>query len=87
MKLKITQKHIKNGKRANFNYCPIALALKEKTHKRVGVGTSIVFINDKEYKLCNTGKNFINAFDKAMTSSELNKIKSITITVTRAIDD
>lgn len=74
MKIKVTRKLINKsikklgGKYCNDEYCPIALAIKEKTHKKVSVENSYAYIGkrweNKEYKLPNQAKKFIRDFDK-----------------------
>jgi hypothetical protein len=56
IKVKVLKKHIIRGKRREESLCPIALALKEKTHKKVKVtGQYIngvlcpVYISNKMY--------------------------------------
>ncbi len=43
MKVDVTEKHIRKGKRRQACFCPVALALKEKLHKEVEAGPYDLF--------------------------------------------
>lgn len=50
MKIKVKQKHIKNGKPCTGEGCPIALALKEQTGERWEVGDRDAISMDNYYR-------------------------------------
>lgn len=72
MKVKVTRKHIDNGLRQNKSACPIALAIREITHRSPVVGAGEVLVrrrnNRREktwyYNLPSSAIDFICRFDK-----------------------
>lgn len=72
MKVTLRKRHIKKGQTGESQYCPIALALKEKTHKSVDVGDAeSITINGTSYfvkgvQLKNRVDNFIQNFDAGL---------------------
>ena len=80
MKVNVTAKHIRKGKRSQPCHCPIALALKEQLHKEVEVGPyDMFFLYRKkiagEAKTPDSAYYFIRAFDKG------HKVKPFTFEV------
>jgi len=73
MKLKIEQRHIEKarylikGHDGSVSYrethCPVALALKEKTHKKVCVHRTSVIYNGYKSEVNNVAQTFIDIFD------------------------
>ena len=69
MKITVTAKNIKDGKRCDGRYCPVALAIKDVLRKlKLPVG--VVVVNDnmalvlKHYWWCSKSvTNFVNSFD------------------------
>jgi hypothetical protein len=68
MKVRVMRKHINKGVCSDSEFCPIALALKEKTHKTVEVGGSEdITINGVQYR----GPMYINTFIKNFDDGNL----------------
>ena len=63
MKLKITKKHIKEGKKKNYLSCPIAVALQERFANIVRVLGTECGIGMYWYPLPLEAQNFIKKFD------------------------
>lgn len=72
IKVKVLKRHIERAKKIRHkngivlsSCCPIALAIKEKTHKRVDVDSGArIFIDDKRYSYGNLHvKDFVESFD------------------------
>jgi hypothetical protein len=72
MKIQVTQKDIDRAQELRASsrpqFCPIALAAKRATHRRVSVGSIYlrVFRSDdnwKDYRLLKEARNFIRRFD------------------------
>lgn len=63
MLIEVTQRDIDKGVRADFSFCPIARAIKRKTHKVVTVTRFLCTIGVKEYCLPIKVEKFIGYFD------------------------
>ncbi len=67
MKIKVTKTHIKNGMRDSSCFCPIALAVKKiikpPSARDVEVEYHLCRINNLYYRLPQTAREFITAFD------------------------
>lgn len=67
MKIKVTKKHIKNGQLNDGEFCPIALAIKDKGYKSVFVGgDGYIEINYKVFKHNQSSLKFMANFDRYM---------------------
>jgi hypothetical protein len=70
MFVRVSEMNIHKGVRKEQEYCPIALALKQKFHKRVLVGSinALVYYRDEptEYVLPKDAVNFIADYDKGV---------------------
>lgn len=73
IKVKLTNKHIKNYKQ-NKIFCPLESAIIEKTHKKVLVERDEILINDKQYKVVTNGPKFKEILDSVYNSKD-NKLK------------
>lgn len=71
MKVKVTAKHIANGKPKSVTMCPVALALKE-IFSKVAVYENYALIN-RTYHYFRRGTQFIKNFDEGK------KVKPCTI--------
>lgn len=70
MKITVKRKHIDRARRLLSGdniyvnkFCPIALAIKEKTHRNVNVAESHVEVGNKQYDLPLKAMGFIASFD------------------------
>lgn len=63
MKIKVTRKHIRKGKRGLSFRCPVALALKEKTKVEWMVGLRYANSRVKLFDLPPVAVDFIRDFD------------------------
>ena len=63
MRIWIKKDNIEWGQRRQHNNCPIARRLKELTQKTVSVERYLVHIGNKSFRLHNSAKNFVRAFD------------------------
>ena len=69
MKVKVTERDIKNGQRGSDSHCPIALALRRQTHKKVSVMYTNCYIKNKpvrpmdRYHIPDIAADFIGKFD------------------------
>lgn len=70
IKVKVLKRHVERAKKLRdkigfvcVDKCPIALAIKEKTHKPVSVQSDRIDYNGKEYHLNEKEKMFIEHFD------------------------
>ena len=63
MKIHVTRKHIKQGKRGYISFCPIALALKGYGFKEVMVDDEMAQVDGKESWLSKRTRLFIANFD------------------------
>lgn len=64
MRVKVTQKHIKNGKNGDREFCPIALALMDKGSQCVTVLHKSCYLNGHSYRLPIVAREFILKFDR-----------------------
>lgn len=79
MKIKVTRKDIKKGKKGDVSFCPIALAVARKFNldaEKVQVDGNGVIIDDMYYML-RRGFNFVDRFDEGLP------VKPCTIELTR----
>jgi hypothetical protein len=71
MKLKIKREHINKGVRKSMTKCPIAIALRERTHRPVSVWGNeidVAYCNvDTVYSMNSAVSDFINKFDRGVT--------------------
>jgi hypothetical protein len=69
LKVKVTQKHINNGKPRKAAFCPIALALKESGYKGVDVGDiiNVKFGKFKPVYYNKRAEEFVSKFDDYQT--------------------
>ena len=67
MKIKITKKHIENGKKKCNKSCPIALAMNEQTGKSCIVDTTKTYIGKEWFWTTKEMFNFIDLFDRGYT--------------------
>lgn len=87
MKVKLKSKHINQGRPADIWFCPIALALKEKTHKAVMVTSCWdISINGRDYKVATEREkdlveDFIQCFDETKTLKDRKKLKTFSFTL------
>jgi hypothetical protein len=63
MIINVLQKDIKNGVANTCDKCPVALAVRRATHKRVKVGYVFVGVNRTWYGLPKEATTFIKRFD------------------------
>lgn len=63
-KITVTAEHIKLGEPFTAEYCPIALALREKFKDAVIVGSSGYDIGTHRYPLPTRAKRFVSKFDQ-----------------------
>jgi hypothetical protein len=85
MHIKVNKKHIRRGLRGNPQQCPVALAIKEKTHKSVcvsGYGAKVRYGRTWVwYQLPVKAVAFIRHFDadkSFISCKDTNKIKPFT---------
>lgn len=88
MKIRVTQKHIDKSAEIHRNYshvlsehCPIALAIKQKSHRHVCVGNKFVLIKtgklQKYFDLPKNAQKFVETFNNWILHN-MNKPKPIT---------
>jgi hypothetical protein len=63
MLIRVSNKHIENGIRANGRACPVALALKEATGKTIGVGYDSFFLT-KKFRYPKSVGIFVRKYDR-----------------------
>jgi hypothetical protein len=76
MKVKVTKKHIMKGECLDSESCPIELALKESTHKRVKVIESDdIYIDGIQYRVPQKNDaSEVNKFIENFDNGYLNRI-------------
>lgn len=67
MKVRVLAKDIKKGEEYSETSCPIALALKRKTHKHCEVNTDHIYIDTKRYIMPDEAMDFVEHFDSGCT--------------------
>lgn len=88
MRVRLKRKHITKGQCSEPEFCPIALLLKEKTHKPVVVyDAETIQIGEREYRVSNDREaslvdDFISEFDDALTDVERKKFSGFSFTLT-----